>query len=559
MSAVKTFKILFRKYPFFRAISVVSVIFLILGFFSIVTYKSRKIPSIKSVNPSVGSPGDLMVITGENFGNTRSSSDYVQVGISKITASGYLSWTDKQIKIVLPTNVQDGLVIVTTKSGSSKPGFFANEAGIPVQVPPDTKTSLPVIISTNAPVVTPGSLLVINGTNFGTIRNNGSVKFTAAIEEMTAEEPVYIAANEANYDFEYWSDSEIHVRVPDGAATGHFFVATEKGESNLFELEIKSPAGTKVYSNKKTYVVNVTADIKDIHSKLNTTLSLRVPRPPLSARQPVAELSECSPEPVFEYYQNTIIHQLELSKIQEKQVRFNHSFVIEDYTVQTRINPRQVKPYKEKERVLYKTYTQSDALIAADDTEFQELAKQIVKKETNPYNQAKLVYDFMIDTYELLPETRSSDSDCKDLIKTNKGDAYDFTIVYTTLLRTLGIPCVSVSGILVDSELNNRNHWWCEFYIENFGWVPVDLVLGKGLEYKAFRPIENTREYYFGSLDSQHIAFSRGYNELKPSLANSHIVHKKRTYALQSIWEESSRGTVNYSSLWNNPVVAGIY
>ena len=116
-----------------------------------------------------------------------------------------------------------------------------------------------------------------------------------------------------------------------------------------------------------------------------------------------------------------------------------------------------------------------------------------------------------------------------------------------------------MSGILVDSDLKSQNHWWTEFYIENLGWIPVDISLGKGLDFKLFKPIEDRRGFYFGNLDNQHIAFSRGWNESKPSLANSKIVQRPKSYALQSIWEESSSGIVNYSSLWNDPIIKGIY
>lgn len=87
----------------------------------------------------------------------------------------------------------------------------------------------------------------------------------------------------------------------------------------------------------------------------------------------------------------------------------------------------------------------------------------------------------------------------------------------------------------------------------------MDVALGIGLEYRAFKPIANTHDFYFGNLDSQHIAFSRGWNEVKQSLINSKVVYRPKSYALQSIWEESSSGNINYSSLWNDPIVLGIY
>ena len=173
---------------------------------------------------------------------------------------------------------------------------------------------------------------------------------------------------------------------------------------------------------------------------------------------------------------------------------------------------------------------------------------------------ARLVYDYMIQNYKIRDELRKSDASPLDLLKSKNGDAYDMAIFYTSLLRSLEIPSLPIAGILVDSEMKTRAHWWTEFYIEGFGWLPVDISLGMGLPYKSFRPVENDAEFYFGNLDGQHIAFSKGWKEIKQTISqNSKIVYRPKTYALQSIWEESSEGNVNYSSLWNDPIVLGLY
>ncbi len=563
MKPSKTFSVLFRKYPLFRTGSIIFFILVVLAAVSIITYKARKNPEITSITPTVGSPGDLMTITGANFGSLRNSSSYVEVGGSRITASGYLQWTDSQIKLILPSNVQDGLVVVSTKEGQSKPGFFANEAGIPVEVPPDTKTTLPLVTSVSPENASIGQLIVLTGSNFGTSRNSAKVFFTANLpqdaQNMEKDENSYIIAREDNYDYEYWSDSEIHLRVPDGAASGQLYIQTEKGVSNFANFNLRTNAGTKKYSDKKTYLINLNVDIDDINSKQNTTLSLRIPRPLETSVQRHAQLNECSPEPVFENYQNTIIQHLELSKQTAKKLKFTQSFVVENYAVETQAVPKNIKPFSDKSRVLYTTFTKADQLIKSDDQEFVDFAKKIVKKETNPYNQAKLIYDYMIQNFSLEQKLRKTGSPASDLLTDNEGDAWDFAIVYTTLLRALKIPCLPVSGILVDSDLDATPHWWTEFYIENLGWIPVDVVLGAGLEYKSFKTVEDPANFYFGNLDSQHIIFSRGFNDVKPTLSSGFVVYKERTFALQSIWEESSSGTVNYSSLWNEPVISGIY
>src|SRR5574344_692798 len=165
----------------------------------------------------------------------------------------------------------------------------------------------------------------------------------------------------------------------------------------------------------------------------------------------------------------------------------------------------------------------------------------------------------MLANYQLAQKPDKATADPYKILTSGKGDAYDWAILYTALVRSAEIPCIPVSGVLIDSELKARNHWWSEFYIENFGWIPVDPALAAGLEYKPFRPVADAKSFYFGSLDSQHVAFSRGFNEIKQSSTHSKYIYRARSYALQSIWEEASGTNINYSSLWNNPVVIGIY
>jgi len=133
----------FRRYPLLRWFIGIFVILVILGSVFIFNYRTKAVPVINSIVPPVGSPGDLVVINGANFGDTRDMS-YVEIAGAKLTASSYISWTDNCIKIVLPANVQDGLVVVGTKEERSKPALFANEVDIPVPVPAVQQVTKPV-------------------------------------------------------------------------------------------------------------------------------------------------------------------------------------------------------------------------------------------------------------------------------------------------------------------------------------------------------------------------------------------------------------------------------
>ena len=366
----RNFSLLFRKYPLFRVLLYAGLIAVGITVLTFVTKKAKRIPTIDSIDPAVGFPGTTMTIFGTNFGDSRGSS-FVEIAGNKITASNYVDWSDKSIRMILPPNVQDGLLFVQTSSGKSKPQFFANEAGIPVAVSKDTKTLRPSIISISEPDTNFGRLVTINGANFGSERGKSSVWFTANRDDITSEENQFLAASEEDFDYEYWSDTEIRVRIPDGAAMGQnqFYVETEKGRSNLFYLNITSSCGKKTFSQKKTYLVSVDADVDSIDTKNPTIITLRIPRPVTTASQPRAELTECRPEPAIENYKNTILHRIELRKAtsQSKKLRFEQNFVVSVYSVQTEANEKQIKAFSETKRPLYTTATVQDSLIKSSD------------------------------------------------------------------------------------------------------------------------------------------------------------------------------------------------
>ncbi len=562
MNKKNKFLYLLQKSPlirFFVIIIFAVVIILLTLMFGV---KLKRYPVINTLSPSVGSAGDIMILTGENFGSIRNL-NYVEIGGSRITSSGYLQWTDKQIKIVLPADVPDGLVFVCTDTGKSKPKFFANTTDIPVAVPPDPKTFLPLITNISKSEASTGNLITISGNNFGSSRETSQVFFSGEknytkFNSQNRNENYYIPALSHDFDYESWSDTEIKVRIPNGASSGTLYVKTKKGTSPTFPIQITNRYGTKYFSDKHTYIVSFSADITDVKAKDNSTVTLRFPFPMTAASQPSVKLTESNPEPDILNYRNTIIHQILLSDISQKKT-FHHNFVIEVYKTETKINNRQIRPFSEKTRTLYEKYTTANTHIPSDNKKICTLCNKIIQKEQNPYNQAKLIYTYMVNNFKIKEKIRSGNISPLDLLDKKNGDAYDFAIIYTTLLRAAGIPARPLSGILVEQSLNTRNHWWTEFYLENYGWVPVDSALGAGLQYSPFKKIENPKDFYFGNLDSQHITISYGWNNVQPALQNSKILYRPRTYALQTIWEEASSETKSYSSLWANPVVLGIY
>lgn len=558
-----------RKYPIVRVLSVVFIISLILGVIYLIGFRTKLVPEITSVVPPVGSPGDLVVINGENFGSVRDMS-YVEIAGSKLTASSYISWSNNCIKIVLPANVQDGLLVVGTKEMRSKPALFANEVEIPVPVPAVQQVTKPVITMLSSDKLSVGELLVISGNNFGDSKNQSKVLFTmdcnnkisaADYKNVALLTENMIPASEDDFDYVSWSNTEISVRVPDGASSGLVIVDTGREKSDPKEFVVNTEAGRKEYLNKKIYLVEYTADIADVVTNDISTITLRCPVPFSSPAQPQVEITDVVPEPILVNYQNNLIHQITRSRNNTPKSVFKQNFVLPVFEVRANVNVTKIGNYKNTEKNLLSGALKADTLIPCDDKSVKELCEKIIGKEKNPWSKAKFIYDYMCENFSVLSKVRKGDSDPLDLIKKGNGDAYDFAVICTALLRAAEIPAYTDSGILVNQDLQTQTHWWCEFYIDKVGWIPCDPALGAGLEYKQWTDsdVVDAKNFYFGNMDSHHIMFSRGWSQLKPFSADSKIVQQPRSFALQSIWEEANKDTAKYSSYWSVPVVKGVY
>lgn len=569
MNKSSSFYYVLRKSPIVRTLFWV-VFIVIFGTVSFVLILgSKKVPEIYEIEPAVGSPGTKVTIRGKNFGDSPMSA-YLEMGGSTLTANSFQLWTDSEIQVILPVDFKEGLVYVGNKDSRSEPKYFANANETPSLVEENPESNLPLIISLSADDIVPGSLLTIKGSNFGNSRDQSKVYFTTKRESLSSEKGMgdrdgndvaYVAVDESENAYRYWSNSEIRVFVPDGAVSGSVYVDTVMGKSANKKISISSAAGKKAFINPKSYLIQISADIEEKSGNDDSNIIIRCPRPCETSYQTSVRLVECNPEAIIEH-QKTLWFQVQSNMKGQNRKKFYQNYAMTVYEVRTNIWAAKLNSYENMNPLIVKNWTSADELVPSQHEEIIALAKKIkkeMKAEKNLYNIAASIYNYMISNFTILDQVRSGVVQPLDMLETKKGDAYDFSIVYAALLRASGIPALPDSGVLVDADLKSRNHWWCEFYLPGFGWVPSDPALGAGLEYKNWQKDIEPSVYYFNNLDAQHVLISRGWNEIKPGSSNNQIVSRPRTYALQSIWEEASGNSINYSSFWADPTVIGVY
>ena len=509
-----------------------------------------KAPVISSINPKVGRMGEIITLEGNHFGDSQEDSFLTIAGIAP-TASSYYLWQDNLIMVRVPELGESGLVYVHTNGKRSNGVLYSNIAAVPQPVDGQELGLKPRIDSVSPQSGAAGTIVTIAGNNFGGSREGGGVFFTwnyssPSGNPYSAREPEFIEVSEMELGFISWNSREITVRIPDGAVRGNLEVRTAAGKSLPVFFDASSPSGSKVFSDKRSYTISVSVDINVLEATRPNSLYLWMPRPVISPSQRNVKDIAHNTEPFIENHRGVNLYKLEnLTAGSSQSVTL--SFQVDVYAAETQINPALVR----QNRIpLSELYTQSSPLINSDDPEIKTSAAAITGREQNPYYKARLIYNWIISN-NTIEQTGAAEGDSLS--------SYSASILYAAMLRASGIACIPVAGVLVNGHGPALRHFWTEFWLDDFGWVPVDIVMGAEAVPQSFLTREDNFDYYFGNIDNRRIAFSRGEVVLSQMESRGRLVSHNNSYSLQNIWEEASGGLDSYSSLWGDVTVTGIY
>jgi len=101
-------------------------------------------------------------------------------------------------------------------------------------------------------------------------------------------------------------------------------------------------------------------------------------------------------------------------------------------------------------------------------------AREIAGREENPYRQAKLIFEWIVENMHYEYPSMEDRGASKSFTRM-KGDCGEFSHVFTAMMRSLGVPARSVTA----NWYVGSGHAWAEIYISPYGWIPVDTSVAQ--------------------------------------------------------------------------------
>lgn len=148
----------------------------------------------------------------------------------------------------------------------------------------------------------------------------------------------------------------------------------------------------------------------------------------------------------------------------------------------------------------------------------KETALKITKGKKTNLEKARAIYDWIVENMYRDPNVKGCGmGDVEKLLITMGGKCADIHSVFVALARASGVPAREIWGIRIpkgkSGDMTKAQHCWAEFYNPGYGWVVVDpadvrkAILEQNL---TLDKAKDLREYYFGAVDENRIAFGMG-------------------------------------------------
>ena len=188
---------------------------------------------------------------------------------------------------------------------------------------------------------------------------------------------------------------------------------------------------------------------------------------------------------------------MEAPAIKDSAMLFGYQLEVETADHWFNFGPEDVKPYDTNSE-LYKKYTAERNTHVIFTPQLKQITDSITAGETNPYNKARKIFDFIAKNipWASAREYATFDNIPEYVLKNRHGDCGQVGLTFIAMARYAGIPAKWQSGFVAHPGMGGM-HDWSEVYFEGIGWVPADASFG-------LVPNEDDKihHFYLGGIDS---------------------------------------------------------
>ncbi len=192
---------------------------------------------------------------------------------------------------------------------------------------------------------------------------------------------------------------------------------------------------------------------------------------------------------------------------------------------------------------IFSKYTKEEFPHIVFSEKIKNLSTQIVGDEKNPLQKLKKIFIWVDENipWASAREYSTLTNIPEYALENRHGDCGIQTLVFMTLCRYNGIPAKWQSGWMMHPPEVNL-HDWCEIYVDQYGWIPVDQSFG----IKNYLD-ESQKYFYLGGIDSYRFIVNDDYS--KP-LFPAKIYPRSETVDFQRGEVEWKGGNL-YFDKWN--------
>lgn len=184
------------------------------------------------------------------------------------------------------------------------------------------------------------------------------------------------------------------------------------------------------------------------------------------------------------------------------------------YRRRCRVDSGQVGEYDTSDPEYIRYTAQTPNIVFTPD--MRRLAQDIAGDEENPYLQARMIYDYVVENipYSNMPHMSLQALGVPESVFCHEhgyGDCGSQSMYFSALCRSLGIPARACGGYQLVPGIEGA-HFWAEFMVPGYGWVPADVTVAETADWSGSLESEEAdafKEFFFGNLDPYRMVIQK--------------------------------------------------